>query len=39
MVDYNRLADVLARRGYGDDQVTDVMYRNWVRFFSHHLDG
>ena len=39
VVDYNRLADVLARRGYGDDQVTDVMYRNWVRFFSRHLDG
>ena len=39
MVDYNRLADVLARRGYGDDQVADVMYRNWVRFFSRHLDG
>ena len=39
VVDYNRLADVLARRGYSDDQVTDVMYRNWVRFFSRHLDG
>ena len=39
VVDYGRLADVLARRGYGDDQVTDVMYRNWVRFFSRHLDG
>ena len=39
VVDYGRLADVLARRGYGDDQVTDIMYRNWVRFFSRHLDG
>ena len=33
VVDYGGLADVLARRGYGDDQVTDVMYCNWVRFF------
>lgn len=39
VVDYRRLADVLARRGYDDDQVTDVMHRNWVRFFSRHLAG
>ena len=27
----------LTRRGYDDEQVTDVMHRNWVRFFSRHL--
>ena len=37
VVDYGRLADVLSRRGYADDQVTDLMYHNWVRFFSRHL--
>ena len=39
VVDYGRLAEVLVRRGYDDDQVTDVMYRNWVSFFSRHLVG
>ena len=39
VVDYQRMADVLAARGYDDDQVADVMYRNWVRFFSQHLAG
>lgn len=37
VADYGKLADVLSDRGYGDNQVADVMYRNWVRFFLQNL--
>ncbi len=32
--DLHRLADILRRRGYDEEQVKDVMYGNWARFFA-----
>ena len=31
VVDYQKIADVLSARGYRDDDVENVMYRNWQR--------
>ena len=37
VVDYQRVAEVLSARGYKDDDVENVMYRNWQRFFEKWL--
>jgi len=35
--DYQKVATVLERRGYAQDDIANVMYRNWHRFFETHL--
>ena len=38
--DYQKLADVLDRRGYAEDDIRNVMHRNWQRFYEASLpDG
>lgn len=37
VTDYHKLGDVIRDRGYGDEDVENVMYRNWERFFSRAL--
>ena len=37
VADYQKLADVLERRGYAQEDVENVMYRNWQRFFEKWL--
>ena len=32
--DYQKVADILDRRGYKQEDVENVMYRNWQRFFE-----
>lgn len=33
IADLQKIPDMLRKRGYGEDAVKDIMYRNWVRFF------
>jgi len=33
IADVQKIPDMLRKRGYSDDAVKDIMYRNWVRFF------
>ena len=35
--DYPKIADVLKRRGYSQEDIENVMYRNWQRFFETWL--
>ncbi len=35
--DYQKIADVLKRRGYKQEDIENVMYRNWQRFFEMNL--
>jgi len=37
VADYQKVATVLERRGYSQDDIANVMYRNWQRFFESHL--
>ncbi len=37
VADYQKVADVLSRRGYKTWDVENVMYRNWQRFFEAWL--
>ena len=37
VADYQKLAPILRHRGYTEDQVADVMYRNWQRFYEGAL--
>ena len=37
VADYQRVADVMARRGYKQEDIENVMYRNWQRFFETSL--
>ena len=37
VADYQKVGDVLARRGYADEDVANVMHRNWQRFFEKWL--
>ena len=37
VVDYNRIAGILRRRGYSEPDVENVMWRNWVRLFDRAL--
>jgi membrane dipeptidase len=35
--DYQKVATVLERRGYSQEDIANVMHRNWQRFFETHL--
>ena len=37
VADYQKVADVVRKRGYSEDDVCNVMYRNWQRFFEKWL--
>lgn len=37
VADYQRIRDILERRGYSSKDVENVMYKNWQRFFEKHL--
>ena len=37
VADYQKIADVLERRGYKQEDIENVMYRNWQRFFESSL--
>ena len=37
VADYQKLADALDRRGYSRDDIENVMFRNWQRFYEEHL--
>jgi membrane dipeptidase len=37
VADYQKLAPVLAARGYGESDIENVMYKNWLRFYEKHL--
>jgi len=37
VADYPKVADVMSRRGYSIEDVENVMYRNWQRFFGKWL--
>ncbi len=39
VADLQRLPDLLRRRGYPEEDVEGVMYRNWVRFFRDAWGG
>ena len=39
VADYPKVADVLERRGYKQEDIENVMYRNWQRFFEKWLPG
>ena len=37
VADYQKIAGVLEQRGYGQEDVENVMYRNWQRFYERWL--
>lgn len=37
VADYQKIADVLECRGYSDEDIDNVMYRNWQRFYEKWL--
>ncbi len=37
VADYGKLVPILETRGYSEDDVADVMYRNWQGFYERHL--
>lgn len=37
IADLQKLAEHLSNRGYSDESVAKVMYKNWVRFYRRHL--
>ena len=37
VADYQKVADALERRGYGEEDIDAVMYGNWQRFFETWL--
>ncbi len=37
IADYQMVGEVLSKRGYSDEDVTNVMYRNWQRFYEDAL--
>ena len=37
VADYQRLGPILRARGYSDEDVAKIMYRNWQRFYEQHL--
>ncbi len=39
IVDYHRIADILRARGRTEEDVENVMWRNWVRLFDRALPG
>jgi membrane dipeptidase len=39
IADLQKLPDLLRRRGYDEDAIEGIMYRNWVRFFERAWKG
>ena len=39
VADYQKVGEVLDRRGYTQDDVENIMYRNWKRFYERWLPG
>ena len=37
VADYQKIADILDRRGYSQEDVENIMYKNWQRFFEKWL--
>src|SRR5262245_41938693 len=37
VADYQKIGDVLRRRGFQEDDVANILYRNWQRFFETRL--
>ena len=37
VADYQKVADVMATRGYTTEDIENVMWRNWQRFFEANL--
>ncbi len=37
VADYQKIAGILERRGYSDEDVAGIMHGNWQRFFETHL--
>ena len=37
IADYQKIAEVMDRRGYKQKDIENVMYRNWQRFFEKWL--
>lgn len=37
VADYQKVAEVLERRGYAQEDIANVMYRNWQRFYEKWL--
>ena len=37
IADYGKLVPILERRGYGSEDVANVMYGNWHRFYTSYL--
>ena len=37
VADYQKVGDVLEGRGYGEEEIADILYGNWRRFFEAHL--
>lgn len=37
IADLQQLSEILAGRGYSDQQIDDVFHGNWLRFFKEHL--
>ncbi len=37
VADYQKVADVLAKRGYKQTDIENIMYKNWKRFFEKWL--
>ena len=37
VADYQKVAEVLERRGHGSNDIENIMYRNWQRFFETWL--
>jgi membrane dipeptidase len=37
IADLQKLGEILARRGYSDEDIDAVFHGNWLRFFERHL--
>ncbi len=37
VADYQKLSGALDRRGYSQDDIENIMFRNWQRFYEEHL--
>jgi len=37
IADLQRLGELLADRGYADDDIDRILHRNWLEFFQRHL--
>jgi microsomal dipeptidase-like Zn-dependent dipeptidase len=37
VADYQKVAEILDGRGYKQDDIENIMFRNWQRFFEKWL--